>query len=114
MSQNNQVKGSIYVISTNLNFILVNIRSHPLRIRAYPDEILRVIYAEGTQYQPGDASEEGGEGGGEGGYDDTMDDDDNDDNYDESYDYDGYETDGDDMDWNQSDVAFDYSSLMEA
>ncbi|KAG0052665.1 hypothetical protein BGZ89_003133 [Linnemannia elongata] len=88
--------------------------SHPLRIRAYPDEILRVIYAEGTQYQPGDASEEGGEGGGEGGYDDTMDDDDNDDNYDESYDYDGYETDGDDMDWNQSDVAFDYSSLMEA
>ncbi|KAF9297968.1 hypothetical protein BGZ88_008434 [Linnemannia elongata] len=113
----------------------------PLRIRAYPDETLRVIYAEGTQYQLGDASEEGGEGGGGGEYEDTMDDfynmydayggtiedNDNDDSYDENddndydnddnydnYDHDGPETEGDDMDWKQSDVAVDYSSLMEA
>ncbi|KAF9341467.1 hypothetical protein BGZ91_007892 [Linnemannia elongata] len=99
--------------SQNIVVPTVSQESYPLRIRAYPEEILRVIYAEGTQYQSGDASEEGGEGGGEGGYDDTMDGDDNDGNYDESYDYDGYGTDGDDMDWGQADVVVDYSSLME-
>ncbi|OAQ31656.1 hypothetical protein K457DRAFT_135822 [Linnemannia elongata AG-77] len=78
--------------------IVVPQEPDPFRIRAYPDEILRVIYAEETQYQPGDTSEGGGD-------DDAMDDDDNDD-------HGGYETDGDDEYGIQTDAVVDYMTGM--
>ncbi|KAH7053695.1 hypothetical protein BKA57DRAFT_435193 [Linnemannia elongata] len=76
-------------------------RSDPPRIRTYTSEILRVMDEKGTQDPPGVESEGGGDG-------DAMDEDDNDDN-DDNDDQGGYETDGDDMDGNQTDVMVDYS-----
>ncbi|KAG0073223.1 hypothetical protein BGZ89_009157 [Linnemannia elongata] len=75
--------------------IVVPQESDPFRIRAYPGEILRVIYSEETQYQPGDTSEGGGD-------DDAMDDDD----------HGGYETDGDYEYGNQTDVVVDFMTGM--
>lgn len=68
------------------------------------------MYAKGTQYQPADESEEEEERGGGGEYDDTMDD--NADNNDNHNNNDGYETDGEDMDGNQSGAMIDYSASM--
>ncbi|KAH7058049.1 hypothetical protein BKA57DRAFT_142316 [Linnemannia elongata] len=76
----------------------------PPRIRAFIQETLRVIYAEG-QSQGGHESEEEGE------YDYTMDDDNNDDNdNDDNNDNDNDGTDGEDEYGNQTDAQVDYSA----
>ncbi|OAQ29405.1 hypothetical protein K457DRAFT_155611, partial [Linnemannia elongata AG-77] len=78
----------------------------PPRIRAFIQETLRVIYAEG-QPQGGNESEEEGE------YDYTMDDDDNDDNDNDDNDDDDNDndgTDGEDEYGNQTDAQVDYSA----
>ncbi|KAF9306020.1 hypothetical protein BGZ91_008650, partial [Linnemannia elongata] len=81
----------------------------PPRIPAYRSEILHVIYAEWTQYQPEDAFKGEAKDAFEGEEDDdAMDDDDNDDNDDHG----GYETDGDDEYGDQTKTMVDFSASM--